>query len=74
MLDCFDLAVQTRTLDTRASPYVLAEFGYEPIPLETPEGRATYAKQQRDIATKAGPLRLCLRKILTSSKSETHNN
>jgi hypothetical protein len=34
----------------RASPYDLRELGYEPIPVETPEGRADYVRRQRDFA------------------------
>jgi hypothetical protein len=58
--DCFELAVVTRELDMRASPYDLSEFGYEPVPIETPAGRAVYAREQADIAARARPLRLRL--------------
>jgi hypothetical protein len=57
MGDCFALAVEVRTMDMRASPYDLAEAGYSPIKIETPEGRAEYAKAQGDFARKAQPLR-----------------
>lgn len=46
--DCFLLALDARELDMRASPYDLSEYGYEPILIETAEGREQYrAEQQR---------------------------
>lgn len=53
----FELAIAGRTLDMRASPYDLASLGYEPIRIETAEGRAQYEIAQRDLAEKARPLR-----------------
>jgi hypothetical protein len=58
--DCFELAVSTRELDMRASPYDLSGLGYEPVPIETVAGRARYAREQADIAARARPLRLRL--------------
>ncbi len=55
--DCFDLAVRVRELDMRASPYDLRELGYELVPIETPEGRADYVRQQRAFAEEATALR-----------------
>ncbi|MCI2417530.1 3-methyladenine DNA glycosylase [Saccharopolyspora sp. K220] len=55
--DCFELAVRIRELDMRASPYDLRDLGYEPVAIETPEGRAEYVRQQRDFAAEAGVLR-----------------
>jgi hypothetical protein len=55
--DCFELARDIRVLDMRASPYDLSALGYEPIPVETPEGRAQYAAAQRGFAMRAAPLR-----------------
>ena len=60
VLDCFELAVQAREVDMRASPYDLTHHGYEPIAVETTEGRAEYAKAQRAIAELAEPLRIAL--------------
>jgi hypothetical protein len=48
--DCFALARRTRELDMRASPYDLGELGYPPVPIETPDGKAEYVQQQREIA------------------------
>lgn len=55
--DCFELAAEIRTLDMRASPYDLADLGYAPVRVETPEGRAEYAQMQKGFAERAKPLR-----------------
>lgn len=55
--DCFALARDVRTLDMRASPYDLATLGYDPVRIETPEGRAEYATTQRAFVDRAAPLR-----------------
>ncbi|MER7456224.1 3-methyladenine DNA glycosylase [Micromonospora sp. NPDC126480] len=55
--DCFELAREIRTLDMRASPYDLADLGYPPVRVETPEGRAEYATAQRGFAERAAALR-----------------
>lgn len=44
VLDCFRLAREVRELDMRASPYDLADLGYPPVRIETPEGRAEYVR------------------------------
>ena len=41
----------------RASPYDLADLGYEPVPIETAEGRAEYVRRQSAFAEAAAPLR-----------------
>lgn len=55
--DCFALARRIRELDMRASPYDLADLGYPPVRIETPEGRAEYAAAQRGFAVEASALR-----------------
>jgi hypothetical protein len=55
--DCFALSREIRELDMRASPYDLADLGYDPVRVETPEGRAAYAAAQKDFAERARPLR-----------------
>src|SRR5664280_3036790 len=55
--DCFDLARQVRELDMRAAPYDLRPLGYEPVKIETAEGKATYVDAQRDFASRARVLR-----------------
>ena len=56
-LDAFDLAREIRELDMRASPYDLSSLGYEPVPVETPAGRAEYAAAQRDFADRGQVIR-----------------
>ncbi|MFN2537406.1 MAG: 3-methyladenine DNA glycosylase [Mycobacteriales bacterium] len=55
--DCFDLARRIRVLDMRASPYDLRAYGYEPVAVDTPEGRSTYQSLQRGFASEAATLR-----------------
>jgi hypothetical protein len=57
VLDCFRLAKDVRELDMRASPYDLADLGYPPVRIETPEGRAEYAAAQRGFAERGQTLR-----------------
>jgi hypothetical protein len=61
--DCFELALTARELDMRASPYDLtgvldmAGRPYEPVPIETAEGRAQYAAEQTAVAERGAALR-----------------
>lgn len=55
--EAFELAAEIRTVDMRASPYDLQSLGYDPICIETPEGRAEYEQLQRGFAERARPLR-----------------
>ena len=55
--DCFELAREIRELDMRAAPYDLTGLGYEPIRIETPDGKAAYVRAQRDFAERGAPLR-----------------
>lgn len=57
LLDCFELALDLRDLDMRASPYDLTPWGREPVRIETPEGRRHYEAEQRRMAERAQPLR-----------------
>jgi hypothetical protein len=57
LLDSFELAVELRALDMRASPYDLQEFGMVPVQIETAEGRREYEQEQARLAAKAAPLR-----------------
>lgn len=57
VLAYFHNARELREIDMRASPYDLADIGYEPILMETSEGRAEYARIQRELAHKTAPLR-----------------
>ncbi len=58
---CFELAFMGRDLDMRASPYDLSALGYEPVKIETVEGRARYESEQRGLAARAQELRERLR-------------
>ena len=57
VVQCFALARDVRELDMRASPYDLSELGYEPVRIETPQGRAEYAAAQRRFAERGQQLR-----------------
>lgn len=57
LLRCLLLAIDARELDMRASPYDLAGYGYEPVPIETAAGRAQYVREQTALAHRAVPLR-----------------
>lgn len=58
--DCFELARQARTLDMQASPYDLRALGYEPILMETNEGRTEYITRQKALHESGSELRLQL--------------
>ncbi|MEU0498936.1 3-methyladenine DNA glycosylase [Mycobacterium sp. NPDC006124] len=60
LMDCLDLAAEARMLDMRASPYDLASYGFSPIAIETPTGRAEYVRSQEALARRAAPLRVAM--------------
>jgi hypothetical protein len=49
--------MEGRDLDMRASPYDLADLGYEPVCIETEEGRRQYQAEQLRLAEKAESVR-----------------
>ncbi len=53
----FELAVEARFVDMKASPYDLREYGLEPIRIETGSGRKEYLKEQQAIYRKSIPIR-----------------
>jgi hypothetical protein len=57
VMDALELAADARAVDMRASPYDLGDYGFRPIAIETPSGRAEYVRAQQDIAERAAPLR-----------------
>lgn len=71
VLDCFELARDVRVLDMEASPYDLSELGYQPVRIETSEGKAEYVRRQKEFAVRGQELRARLiavcDQILTSS-------
>jgi len=56
-LDCFDLARDVRELDMRAAPYDLRDLGYEPVRIETADGKAQYVSAQRAFTARGQALR-----------------
>lgn len=66
VIECLELAFAIRIIDMRASAYDLAALGYEPICIETPEGRAVYETHQRQLAARAIPLRQRLIDVCTA--------
>jgi len=64
LLDCFDLAVELRELDMQASPYDLRDFGFEPVRVETIEGRSEYQRRQKDLSQRAEVLRTRLMTLM----------
>ena len=54
--DCFELAWDIRELDMRASPYDFTELGFEPVRIETPDGKREYVAAQRTFAERGAPL------------------
>jgi hypothetical protein len=67
LLDCFELAVDLRDLDMRASPYDLSGWGRAAVPVETPAGRRQYEAEQKSLATRAVPLRQRLIDVLRAT-------
>jgi hypothetical protein len=57
LADCFALAADVRELDMRASPYDLSALGWDPVAIETPEGKAEYVAAQRGFAARGAVLR-----------------
>lgn len=55
--ECFELATELRVLDMQAGPYDLRALGFEPVPVETPEGRDEYQRRQREMSARASVLR-----------------
>ena len=55
--DCFELAWDIRELDMRASPYDFSRLGFDPVRIETAEGKQHYVAAQREFAQRGAPLR-----------------
>lgn len=64
LLDCFELARDTRVLDMEASPYDVRGLGYGVVPIETPEGKRTYVARQKRLAARGRRLRARLLGVL----------
>ena len=63
-LRAFLLARDIRELDMRAAPYDLRELGYEPVRIETPQGKAEYVAAQRAFTARGNALRRELLAVL----------
>ncbi|WP_311197908.1 hypothetical protein [Ornithinimicrobium sp. INDO-MA30-4] len=63
-LDAFKLARRIREMDMRAAPYDLSSLGYEPVRIETPEGKAEYVAAQRVFTREGNLLRQRLLAVL----------
>ncbi|MCD1268804.1 3-methyladenine DNA glycosylase [Microbacterium sp. MEC084] len=57
LLDTFELARDIRRLDMEAAPYDLSSWGFAPVRIETPEGKAEYVRRQREFAERGNALR-----------------
>jgi hypothetical protein len=55
--DAFALARQARGIDMRASPYDLRAFGLTPVRIETRAGREEYVEHQKQLSSRAKPIR-----------------
>ena len=76
MFDAFELAIRSREVDMRASPYDLSAFGFSPVKIETAEGRAVYMELQRELTVLARPLRrrlIDLYRGLLAPRTQTPN-
>ncbi|WP_198928954.1 3-methyladenine DNA glycosylase [Boudabousia liubingyangii] len=67
LLDCFEFALEVRTLDMAASPYDCSGLGLAPVKIETVEGKAQYIAQQRQFTETGRPLRQALIDALTAA-------
>ncbi|PKW25921.1 3-methyladenine DNA glycosylase [Phycicoccus duodecadis] len=68
--DAFDLARDIRVLDMQASPYDLRELGYEPVPVESAEGKVAYLERQRAFTERSNGLRRRLVDVLDAALAD----
>lgn len=57
VLDAFELALDIRHLDMASSPYDLAAWNIEPVPVETADGRSDFVRAQQDFHERAFAMR-----------------
>lgn len=78
LAECFHFAFRARIIDMRASPYDLAHLNYQPIRLETSEGRDEYRQLQSDLAESGRIVRqrllIAAQNILAIATSDTKNS
>ncbi|MFO7689830.1 MAG: 3-methyladenine DNA glycosylase [Cryobacterium sp.] len=68
LLDSFELARDIRRLDMEASPYDLADWGYPPVAVETPAGKAEYVRRQKEFSVRSTALRQRVVALLTPQR------
>lgn len=69
LLDAFELARDIRSVDMRASPYDVSQYGLAAIPIETPEGKRAYAALQRGFADRGNALRVRVLDAIARARS-----
>jgi hypothetical protein len=69
LIDCFELAMDLRKLDMRASPYDVTPYGLQPVCIEAPEGRNEYEEEQRLLSQRAAPVR---ERLVSSLRNTLH--
>ena len=57
MLDAFELAMDIRYVDMRASPYDVSAYELDPIAVETQDGKREYAALQGAFAARGADVR-----------------
>lgn len=57
LADSLELAIDTRILDMQASPYDVSMYGFEPVAIETADGRREYSTRQEALSRRAEPIR-----------------
>ena len=66
-LRTFKLACDVRQLDMEASPYDLRAWGFQPVKIEEPAGRAEYVRRQKALAERGQALRAEILGMLESA-------
>ncbi|WP_436326148.1 3-methyladenine DNA glycosylase [Brevibacterium sp. FAM 27836] len=72
VVDCFDLALDIRTLDMEASPYDLRGWGYGVVAIETAAGKAEYMRRQKEFSARAQALRARMLEALAAADIHPH--
>lgn len=67
-LETFELACDVRRLDMEASPYDLREWGFDPVRIETPAGRAEYVRRQQGLMERGQRMRAELLYVIAEAR------
>lgn len=73
LLDAFELARDIRIVDMQASPYDVSDYGYEAIPIETPEGKHDYVNQQKGFSERGNRLRKRVLQAISTAQETIKN-